>query len=109
MKFLTILTTMFAALATASPTFTTTTAASEASIAAEGVAPIDVPICAFDPVKGEYVCPDSTTNMSIESAGNETSTTSKDSTSAAAAAAVEAADWDDCMKVSLSDCILSQV
>ncbi|KAJ4338356.1 hypothetical protein N0V95_008092 [Ascochyta clinopodiicola] len=89
MKFTTILTT-FAAMATASPAFTTTST-TETSIAAAKTPPTNVPLCRFDPVKGEYMCP----------ANKTTPTTSKDSPSTAVAAAdcnKCRADWDECIK-----------
>lgn len=49
----TVLTTSLAAMATASPIFSTST---RTSTNIRKAAPEDVPTCIFDPVKGVYVC-----------------------------------------------------
>ncbi|KAH6638398.1 hypothetical protein C7974DRAFT_159990 [Boeremia exigua] len=84
---------LLAAMVTASPGFVTTTKRTGAS----AVAPTNFPpICTFDPVKGEYVCPDVS-----EVSGQAI----KDTVPKAHAAAVAADcgkcqhDWDECMKV----------
>ncbi|KAF9699802.1 hypothetical protein EKO04_002622 [Ascochyta lentis] len=97
MKFSTIVTALFAAMAAASPTFTTATA--EDSIAVDAKTPTDLPLCTFDPVKGEYVCPAPQAETSIESTTNEADTSSQDNTAVVAADCNKCrADWDECMK-----------
>lgn len=58
MKASTLLTTFFAAMATASPALTSNR---DDAMRRNLLVPTEVPLCTFDVVKGEYVCPPTAT------------------------------------------------
>ncbi|KAF1359586.1 hypothetical protein EJ07DRAFT_178654 [Lizonia empirigonia] len=89
MKASTLFTTFFAAMATASPALTSTRAD---AMAGELLAPTKVPLCTFDVVKGEYVCPPTATG----GAAMHVDATSPDRSAADCAKCKR--DWDECMK-----------
>lgn len=86
-------------MATASPTYSTTP---EGALAVTAAASTYVPICKFDPVKGEYVCPsvDAITEGNVN-VRDVDATAKGDNTVVAAADCNKCkADWDVCMTVS---------
>ncbi|KAL1594709.1 hypothetical protein SLS59_008759 [Nothophoma quercina] len=94
MKTTTFFTALLIAAATASPTLTTTTK-DTAAVAT------DVPICKFDPVEGEYICPAAVADTIIKATianGKANDTTFKDTATTAADCSKCDNDLNTCMK-----------